>query len=332
MKGGQTMIQYENLPIRPPNEARSLLVRATRFCPWGRCIFCYGVLWDYRKLELRPVDDIKQDILAMREHADQITEWAAKNDAEDRIEQVAINNNVLWLTADGVRTAFIGDSDSLIMKTDDLVEVLEFLYKTFPTLQRVTSYGRAKTALRKSPESLKRLYDAGLSRLHVGLETGDDELLKYIDKGATAAEMIEAGRKIKSSGISLSEYVLLGIGGQDRWQQHAEGTAKVLNAIDPDFIRARTLIVVPGTPLYDKVAAGEFKLLSPEGVLKEERLLIENLEITSEFVSDHASNYLPLEGTFPEAKEQMLEIIDKCLEIPTESRSRYLQPEGLRRP
>lgn len=326
------MIQYERLPIRPPSEARSLLVRATRFCPWGRCIFCYGVLWDHRKLELRPVADIKQDILAMKEHADQIKEWAVKNDAGDRIEQIAINNNVLWLTGDGVKTAFIGDSDSLVMKTDDLVEVLEFLYKTFPTLQRVTSYGRAKTALRKSPESFNRLHHAGLSRLHLGLETGDDELLKYIDKGATSAEMIEAGRKIKDSGISLSEYVLLGIGGEDRWREHAEGTASVLNAIDPNFIRARTLMVVPGTPLYDKVAAGEFKLLSPEGILREERLLIENLEITSEFVSDHSSNYLPLEGKFPEAKEQMLELIDKCLEVPPELRSRYLQPEGLRHP
>jgi len=326
------MIQYECPPIRPPSEARSLLVRATRYCPWGRCIFCYGVLWDYRKLELRPIEEIKQDILAMKAHAEQITAWAAENNAQDRVEQVAIHNNVLWLTDEGVKTAFIGDSDSLIMKTDDLVEVLRFLYKTFPTLKRVTSYGRAKTALKKSPESFKKLRDAGLTRLHLGLETGDDELLKYIDKGVTSVEMIEAGKKIKDSGISLSEYVLLGIGGQDRWEQHALGTARVLNAIDPDFIRARTLIVVPGTPLYDKIESGEFKRLSPEGILKEERLLIENLEVTSEFVSDHASNYLPLDGKFPEAKDQFLEIIDKFLEAPPELRSRYLQPDGLRRP
>ena len=151
------MIQYESLPIRPPSEARSLLVRATRFCPWGRCIFCYGVLWDYRKLEMRPVDDIKQDILAMKAHADMIMDLAGKNDAEDRIEHIAIQQNVLWLTNEGVKTAFIGDSDSPVMKTDDLVEVLEFLYKTFPTLERVTSYGRAKTALRKSLDSFNRL-------------------------------------------------------------------------------------------------------------------------------------------------------------------------------
>jgi radical SAM superfamily enzyme YgiQ (UPF0313 family) len=325
-------MQYESLPIRPPNEARSLLVRATRYCPWGRCIFCYGILWDRRKLELRPVEDIKQDILAMKAHAHEITEWAVENDAKDRIEQVAVYNNVLWLTNEGVRTAFIGDSDSLIMKTDDLVEVLEFLYQTFPTLERVTSYGRAKTAVRKTPESLKRLHDAGLTRLHLGLETGDDELLKYINKGATAVEMIEAGRKIKESGISLSEYVLLGIGGQDRWREHAEGTARVLNAIDPDFIRARTLMVVPGTPLYDKVEQGEFKQLSPEGILHEERLLIENLEVNSEFVSDHVSNYLPLDGKLPGAKKEMLELLDKFLEASPELRAKYLQPEELRHP
>ncbi len=325
-------MQYESLPIRPPSEARSLLVRATRYCPWGRCVFCYGILWDRRKLELRPVEDIKKDILAMKAHARQITEWADENGAEDRIEQVAIYNNVLWLTDEGVKTAFIGDSDSLIMKTDDLAEVIEFLYQTFPTLERVTSYGRAKTAVRKTPESLKRLQKAGLSRLHLGLETGDDELLKDIDKGATAIEMIEAGRKIRESGISLSEYVLLGLGGQDRWQEHAEGTASVLNAIDPEFIRARTLMVVPGTPLYEKVEQGEFKLLSPDGILREERLLIENLEVNSEFVSDHVSNYLSIDGKLPGAKKEMLELLDKILEAPPELRAKYMQPEGLRHP
>jgi radical SAM superfamily enzyme YgiQ (UPF0313 family) len=326
------MIQYESPTIRPPSEARSLLVRATRYCPWNQCIFCHGVLWGQRKLELRPLEDIKQDILAMKAQADKIITWAEDNDARDRIEQVAVQNNVLWLTNEGVKTAFLGDSDSLIMKTDDLVEVLEFLHETFPSLERVTSYARAKTALGKSPESLKRLHDAGLSRLHVGLETGDDELLKYLNKGATSEDMIQAGIRIKNSGISLSEYVLLGIGGEDRWKQHAMGTARVLNAVDPDFIRARTLIVLPGTPLNDKVEQGEFKRLSPEGILHEERLLIENLEVTSEFVSDHVSNYLPLEGKFPEAKEKMLAVIDKFFEAPPEVRGGYLQPEGLRRP
>lgn len=325
-------MHYECPPIRPPSEARSLLLRATRYCPWGRCIFCYGVLWDHRKLELRPVEEIKGDILAMKAESDQILEWANQHDTRDRVEEVAMHNNRLWLTNEGVKTAFIGDSDSLIMKTDELVEVIEFLYETFPTLERVTSYARAKTALKKRPDELRRLHDAGLTRLHVGLESGDDEILKYVDKGATADEMVRAARKIKESGISLSEYVLLGIGGKDRWQEHAEGTAIALNAIDPDFIRARTLIVVPGTPLYEKVEKGEFKRLSPEGILKEERLLIQLLEVNSEFVSDHVSNYLPIDGKLPEAKEDMLELLDAILEAPAEVRAKYLQPEEWRRP
>lgn len=325
-------MHYECPPIRPPSEARSLLVRATRYCPWGRCIFCYGVLWDHRKLELRPVEEIKGDILAMKAESDQILEWAKQHDARDRVEEMAIQNNRLWLTNEGVKTAFIGDSDSLIMKTDELVEVIEFLYEAFPTLERVTSYARAKTALKKTPDDLSRLHDAGLTRLHVGLESGDDEILKYVDKGATADEMVRAGRKIKESGISLSEYVLLGIGGRDRWQEHAEGTARALNAIDPDFIRARTLIVVPGTPLHEKVEQGEFKRLSPEGILKEERLLIQLLEVNSEFVSDHVSNYLPIDGKLPESKEKMLELLDAILEAPAEVRAKYLQPEEWRHP
>jgi radical SAM superfamily enzyme YgiQ (UPF0313 family) len=325
-------MHYECPPIRPPSEARSLLLRATRYCPWGRCIFCYGVLWDHRKLELRPVEEIKGDILAMKAESDQILEWANQHDTRDRVEEVAMHNNRLWLTNEGVKTAFIGDSDSLIMKTDELVEVIEFLYETFATLERVTSYARAKTALKKRPDELRRLHDAGLTRLHVGLESGDDEILKYVDKGATADEMVRAARKIKESGISLSEYVLLGIGGKDRWQEHAEGTAIALNAIDPDFIRARTLIVVPGTPLHEKVEQGEFKRLSPEGILKEERLLIQLLEVHSEFVSDHVSNYLPIDGKLPEAKEDMLELLDAILEAPAEVRAKYLQPEEWRRP
>ena len=320
-------MQFETPPYRPPSEAYSLLVRATRNCSWNRCGFCYGVHWNRNKLELRPVEDIKQDILAMKALADDITQWAEKIGYWDRIDQVAATNGVLWLTNDGVKTAFIGDSDSLIMKTLDLVEVLEFLYQTFPTLERVTSYARAKTVLRKTPEELKQLHQAGLTRFHLGLETGDDELLKFIDKGATADEMIEAGKRVKEAGISLSEYVILGMGGEDRWREHAEGTARVLNAIDPDFIRVRTLIVFPGTPLYEAVERGEFKQLSSEGVLREERLLLELLEVNSEFVSDHVSNHLPINGKLPGTKEHMIKQIDAVLDVPFALRGGIFQRE-----
>ncbi len=309
------MIQFETPPFRPPSEAQSLLVRATRNCPWNRCAFCYGMHWNRQKLELRPVEDIKQDIRNMKALADEIIAWAEQNNYRDQIERVAASNGILWLTNEGVKTAFIGDSDSLIMKTPDLLEVVEFMHRTFPTLERVTSYARAKTVLSKSQDELAQLRQAGLTRLHLGLETGDDELLKFIDKGATAEEMIEAGKRVNAAGISLSEYVILGMGGRDKWEQHARGTARVLNAIDPAFIRVRTLIVFPGTPLQEAIDRGEFHQISAEEVLREERLLIELLEVNSEFVSDHVSNYLPINGKLPESKAEMLEQIDTVLAV-----------------
>jgi radical SAM superfamily enzyme YgiQ (UPF0313 family) len=323
------MVQYELTPIRPPNEARSLLVRATRNCPWSKCAFCYALPYNREKFQIRQLEDIKQDILAMKSIAKRIIECAGKNGYQNHIEQVAVHNGIPWLTNDGVKTAFIGDANSLIMKTDALVEIIEFLYQEFPTLERVTSYARAKTVLKKTPDELKRLRRAGLSRLHLGLETGDDELLQRVNKGTTAAEMVEAGKKVKEAGISLSEYVILGLGGEGRWKEHAQGTAMVLNAIDPDFIRIRTLVVLPCTPLWEMMEQGEFQPLSPEGILREERLLIELLKVTSEFVSDHISNYISIDGKLPEEKSEMLERIDFVLRAPLELRESILQPKNL---
>ena len=307
------MIQFETPPFRPPSEAQSLLLRATRYCSWNKCAFCYGVHWDRKKLEIRPVEDVKQDILNMKRLADEIATWARENGYADQLDRVAASNGILWLTNEGVKTAFIGDSDSLIMKTPDLIEILQSMYQAFPTLERVTSYARAKTALRKTGDELKDLREAGLSRLHLGLETGDEELLEFVNKGATADEMIEAGKRVKEAGISLSEYVILGMGGEDKWEQHARGTARVLNAIDPEFIRVRTLIAFPGTPLQHAIDHGEFRQISLESVLREERLLIELLEVNSEFVSDHVSNYLPINGKLPQAKDEMIAQIDAAL-------------------
>jgi radical SAM superfamily enzyme YgiQ (UPF0313 family) len=321
------MMNFETPPYRPPSEAYSLLVRATRNCSWNRCTFCYGVHWNRDKLELRSVDEINHDILAMKTLSDEIIDWAEKNGYGDRVGEVALSNGLLWLTNEGVKTAFVGDSDSLIMKAADLVEVIAFLYETFPSLERVTSYARAKTVLRKTPSELKQLNDAGLTRLHLGLETGDDELLTFIDKGATAEEMIEAGKRVKEAGISLSEYVILGMGGQARWKEHAEGTARVLNATDPDFIRVRTLIVFPGTPLQQAVDRGEFSHLSSDEVLHEERLLIELLDVNSEFVSDHVSNYVSINGKLPENKKEMLSQLDAALGASPAAKSSILHRE-----
>ncbi|MFC1974011.1 radical SAM protein [Chloroflexota bacterium] len=324
-----TMPRLELPPYRPPSEAGSLLVRVTRNCPWNRCTFCS--MYKGEKFELRSVEEVKQDILALKAITEGVKEWAWKNEVGGQVGQAARANGICWLDDEGqVKSAFIGDSNSIIMRTEELAIIIEFLYQTFPTLERVTSYGRAHTVLRKKPEELKRLELAGLSRLHLGLETGDDELLAYVQKGSTADQMIEAGRKVKESGISLSEYVLLGLGGSDRWEQHAMGTAKVLNAINPDFIRVRTLILRPESPLWQNKEQGEFKLSSPEKILMETRLLIENLDVTSQFVSDHVSNYLSLDGTLPQDKDALLKRIDTVLETPPEIRRGIVQPESLR--
>ncbi|MCX6013001.1 MAG: radical SAM protein [Chloroflexi bacterium] len=323
-------MNFEVPAIRPPSEAGSLLIRVTRNCPWNKCSFCYGTLYNREKFELRLVDDIKQDILSFKDLTDKVIQWANNNDYGNCLEQVASANGIYWIHNDGVKTAFLGDSNTLIIKTDDLIDILKFLYQTFPTLERVTSYGRAKTALHKSLDDLKRLYKAGLTRLHIGLETGSNIILTDIDKGATAEEMILAGKKIIESGISLSEYVILGLGGKDKWQEHAIETARVLNIINPDYIRLRTLILKPGTPLYNKQISGQFKLLTPEEVLKEEKVLIENLNVTSMVVSDHISNYLQIDGKMPDDKPAMLDKIQNMLEMPQEQRDKLLQSESLR--
>jgi radical SAM superfamily enzyme YgiQ (UPF0313 family) len=269
------------------------------------------------RLELRAVEEVKQDIITAKMIADEIMEWAWKIGYGDRVGMVARANGILWLNDGLVKNIFIGDSNSVIMKTEDFAQIISFLYQTFPHIERVTSYARAKTLVKKRPDELRTLREAGLSRLHVGLETGDDELLEYVKKGATAEEMIIGGRKAIAAGFELSEYVMPGLGGKERWEQHAGETARVLNEINPHFIRLRTLGLAPNTPLYEKNRQGEFTLQSLEGLLIEVRTLIQNLEVTSQLVaSDFASNfYLPqVDGKLPDDKGRMLRALDNALE------------------
>jgi radical SAM superfamily enzyme YgiQ (UPF0313 family) len=281
---------YDFPPYRPPSEANSLLLRITRGCPWNRCTFCS--MYKRIKFEIRDVEEIKGDIKLARD-----------------------------LYGDRVKTVFIGDSDSLVVKTELSVQILNSLYASFPRIERVTSYARAKTLFRKSPGDLQKIRQAGLTRLHVGLETGDGDLLKEIHKGGTPEEMIEAGRKAKAAGFEYSLYVLLGIGGEERWEQHAKGTACVLNRIDPHFIRVRTFTPQPDSLLNDATEGGRFRLPSPETILKETKLLLEELHVTSEFLSDHVSNLLPLHGKLPEDKEKMVQMIDEVLRELRENKS-----------
>jgi radical SAM superfamily enzyme YgiQ (UPF0313 family) len=274
---------YDFPPFRPPSEANSLLLRVTRGCPWNRCTFCS--MYKGTKFEIRDIGEIKADIEMARE-----------------------------LYGERVGTVFIGDSNSLTVKTQMLVQVLNSLYESFPHLERVTSYARAKTLAKKPMEDLEKIRQAGLTRLHVGLETGDRDLLKEIEKGATPEEMVEAGRKSKKAGFEYSLYVLLGIGGEEKWESHARGTAEVLNQIDPHFIRVRTFIPQPNSSLYQAMEGGHFHLPSPETIVKETKLLLEGLQVTSQFLSDHISNLLPLHGKLPENKERMIQMIDEALQ------------------
>lgn len=273
---------YDFPPFRPPSEANSLLLRVTRGCPWNRCTFCS--MYKTVKFEIRDLEEVQSDIEVAKE-----------------------------LYGDRIRTVFIGDSNSLTVKAEILVEVLRSLYSSFPHIERVTSYARAKTLAKKPIEDLERISQAGLTRLHVGLETGDRDLLKEIQKGATPEEMVEAGKKAKRAGFEYSLYVLLGIGGEENWERHAKGTAEVLNQIDPHFIRVRTFIPQPGSCLCDAMTAGRFQLPTPETILKETKLLLEGLQVTSEFLSDHVSNLLPLHGKLPGEKERMVQMIDDAL-------------------
>jgi len=327
-----TTDSFELGPIRPPSEAYSLLIRATKNCPWNRCKFCH--VYKGEKFELRSVEEIKQDILAVKAIQDRLKETSWKSGYGGKVEAVAaaiLNNppneasfNVaLWLYHGGT-SAFLQDANSLIMRTPELVEVIRFLKQTLPSITRVTSYARSKTAAKKRLEELVQLHEAGLSRLHIGLESGYDPLLEYMDKGVTAAEHIKGGKNIVKSGISLCEYVLLGLGGKKMWREHATETARVLNEINSDFIRVRTLTIKAGMPLYDEVKNGNFVRQTDEEVIEEERLFIEGLDCKSNFISDHITNLLQeIEGKLPEDKEKMLAIIARFQALSPEEKQNF---------
>jgi len=319
-------------PIRPPSEAYSLLIRATKNCSWNRCKFCH--IYKGQRFELRPVAEVKQDILAAKAIQDAIKAMAWKSGYGGSIEALAVAvlqnppsqayaNVALWLYNGGT-SAFLQDANTLIMPTKDLVEVIKFLKKTLPSITRVTSYGRSKTAAKKKLEELKALRDAGLDRLHIGLESGYDPLLEYMDKGVTAADHIKGGKNVVASGISLCEYVVLGLGGKKMWREHAVETARVLNQIDPEFIRVRTLTVKEGMPLYDDVQSGAFVRSTDEELVEEEKLLIENLDCHAYFVSDHITNLLQeIEGKLPDDKDKMLAAISRFQSLAPEERHNF---------
>ncbi|MDY6838374.1 MAG: radical SAM protein [Thermodesulfobacteriota bacterium] len=274
---------YEGPIYRPPSEADSLLIQATVGCPHNRCTFCM-VYKKGPRFRVRSVEDIKEDILEAKR-----------------------------VYGPNVPTMFLPAGNTIAMKTGDLAEVCTFARKTFPSLERTTVYGSSQFIHKKGPERLEQLCKAGLKRIHVGLESGDDTILKRIRKGTHAQEQIEAGRWVLAAGMELSLYVILGIGGQERTSEHARQTARVINDIEPTFVRLRTFVPKINTPLLEEVREGRFQMLTAHGVLEETRHLLEGLSVQTTLTSDHYTNYIDLCGNLPQDKPRLLEEIGLAL-------------------
>ena len=336
---------FEMGPIRPPSEGsdHSLLIRTTRNCAWNRCEFC----GTYRgqKFSLRPVAEIKQDIDVARALYEELQTSAGNRGPFPGIGPEALralwNGNPLiygdnagnltqkwqnlhnvanWLNT-GARTVFLQDADALIMRTGDLLEVLAYLKTVFPTVTRVTAYARSQSCYRKSLEELTQLRQAGLLRLHVGLESGCDAVLKRMKKGVSSLKQVEGGQKVVAAGISLCEYLMPGLGGREFSERHALDSAAVLSAINPAYIRLRTLALRAKSPLLAQSREGLFTELSEDEVVAEIALLVANLHCSSYLVSDQMSNLLyGVEGQLPQDKEKILEVIDAYLRKPEPER------------
>lgn len=317
---------YETGPIRPPSEGASLLVRVTRNCSWNRCTFC--PVYKGQRFSLRPIDEVKADVQAMAATAEAVRDLShrmgyggavtgpvvrmlLRQTGRSEVMQVAL------FLGDGGQSVFLQDANSLILPVDRLVEVLDEIRRWFPTVSRVTSYARSRTLCRRSVHELERLRGAGLNRIHVGLESGCDEVLRLVEKGVTAEQQIDAGRRVKAAGIELSEYVMPGLGGRALSDPHARDTARALREIDPDFVRLRTLAVPPGSPLEAQCERGEFELLDDVGVVREIGVLLDGLEgMTARVVSDHVLNLLEeIEGQLPDDLPKMGAVVDRFLAL-----------------
>lgn len=324
--------------FRPPSEggSYSLLLRFTRNCPWNKCTFCN--MYKHEKFSLRTVDEIKSDIDSIAGLIRDMHSVSRQLGYDGEINRDVIISMIEkepdlntsqgfvmvlnWLSAGG-KTAFLQDGNTPMMDSGKLVDVLEHLRKIFPSLERVTTYARSKTLSRKSQEELTAVRKAGLDRLHVGLETGDDALLKKTRKGVTGEEHIDGGRKAMKAGFQLSEYWMPGLGGKEAWEDHAGNTALVLNGINPHYIRSRPFSPGAGTPIHDEYENGTLTLLSPKETLIELKVMVETLDVTSKVCFDHAGNYWSnkngqllftqsYEGyKFPEEKPRVLELIEE---------------------
>jgi radical SAM superfamily enzyme YgiQ (UPF0313 family) len=286
---------FELGPIRPVDEADSLLIRTTRGCPWNNCEFC--VNYKGMRFSKRSIADIKKDIEAA----------------------------AAYYRGHPFRSCFLQDGDSFIMKTGELIEILELLKRHFPSLERVSSYGRSQTMIRKSPREMREISDAGLNLLYCGMESGSDAVLKNVKKGVTAADHIGAGAMAKAAGMKISEFIILGLGGKQMWRVHAAETAEALNQIDPHFIRVLTIGVKKGSGLAKQMQEGKFEVQTEKNLIEEQRLLIESLhDISSYYVNHHGVDLLmEARGQLPEDKPKLLAIMDRYLSMSEPDRIHY---------
>jgi Radical SAM superfamily len=317
---------FEQGPIRPPSEANSLLIRVTRNCPWNRCTFC--PVYKGARFSVRPKDHVIQDIDSVFRSVRIIQQTAHEKvkvpmaeirsaaGKDPRLDPRAFNAALNWV-AGGMRSVFFQDANSLIIKPSDLVEILRHLKMRFPRIERITSYARSHTIVRTSDDHLRAIKDAGLNRIHIGLESGSDKVLKMTQKGVTKETHIKAGLKVRKAGMELSEYVMPGLGGKAFSKEHAVETADALNRINPDFIRLRTLAIPNSVALSDNFESGKFEKCTDLMMAEETLLFIESLNgITSMVKSDHILNlFQDLEGKLPENKENMLDILHRFLDM-----------------
>jgi len=292
-------MRYEGNIFRPFSEANSYLLQCTIGCSHNRCTFC-GMYKD-KKFRIRPLHDIKEDIRMAKDHYGDIEK------------------------------AFLIDGDAIEIETPVLLEILDELYRSFPSLRHVGTYVGPASTLKKSMSELSALRAAGLTKAYLGVETGDDALLKEVRKGVGADEMLRAGQNLVSAGINLSSMVLLGLAGRgDRSIEHAMATAQITNKMKPQYLAALTVTPVPGTVLFNRVRRGEFELPDPFETLEEMKVLFENITIDNlKFVGIHASNYLPINGTLQKDREKMLGTIRSVLDTRDPSKIRSEEMRGL---
>ncbi len=334
-KRADTYSGFEQGPIRPPSEARSLLIRVTRNCPWNRCTFC--PVYKGTKFSIRPVEHVIRDIDAVHSNVEvllsaadasgqiPLAEMSRLTDETAPVDHQAFAAALHWVRSGRMKSVFLQDANSPVIKPANLVKILAHLKTRFPSVERTTSYARSQTIASKSDDDLKAIREAGLDRIHIGLESGCDEVLAMVNKGVTKEKHIIAGLKVKKAGMELSEYVMPGLGGQRFSEAHAVETADVLNRINPDFIRIRSLAIPPHAPLFDDYQAGRFSRCTDVMVTQELLTFIENLDgITSVIKSDHILNlFEDIEGTLPHDKECMLDILQKFLTMDPQQQRFY---------